>query len=161
MNKTFQDPVCHMQIAATSFSTEYAGIHYVFCSAQCKERFLYSPHLYVGLPGHKSPAQQGKSVIKSRRFALSGPLDAKQAAHVKHTLLKMMGMRGVSISGNVIEIQYDLIQATAEQITEKLGLIGADLGEGWKDRFKLAFINYLEECEIDNLEVENNKGCHE
>ena len=160
MNKTFNDPVCHMQVTATSFSTEYAGIHYVFCSAQCKERFLSSPHLYVGLPGHKAPAQRGKSVIKSRRFSLSSSLDAKQAAQVKHALFEMMGIRDVSIDGDNIEIQYDLIQATAEQIADKLGLIGANLGEGWKDLIKLAFINYLEECEIDNLEIENNKGCH-
>ncbi|MGC2048245.1 MAG: hypothetical protein WA635_06515 [Gallionella sp.] len=72
----------------------------------------------------------------------------------------MMGIRDVSIDRDNIEIQYDLIQATAEQIADKLGLTGANFGEGWKDLIKLAFINYLEECEIDNLEIENNKGCH-
>jgi len=72
----------------------------------------------------------------------------------------MMGIHEVCIEGDQVEIQYDLIQATAEQIADKLGLIGAELGGGWKDRIRLAFINYLEECEIDNLEVENKKGCH-
>lgn len=160
MNETAKDPVCHMQVSATSFATEYAGIPYAFCSEQCKERFLSSPHLYVGFPGHQAPAQQGREIIKRRRFVLSAPLETMQAEQVKHVLLEMMGIHDVCIEGDKIEIQYDLIQATAEQISDKLGLIGAGLGAGWKDRIRLAFVNYLEECEIDNLEIENKKGCH-
>jgi len=160
VNKEVIDPVCHMLVPSTSFATEYAGIHYAFCSEQCKERFQSNPHLYVGLPGHKAPSQLGRVVIKSRRFVLSAPLDAMQSDQVKRALFEMMGIHSVNIVGDEIEIQYDLMQATAEQIADKLGLVGADLGSAWKDRIKIAFINYLEECEIDNLEVENIKGCH-
>lgn len=160
MNDTVNDPVCHMQVPSASFATEYAGIHYAFCSEQCRERFQANPRLYVGLPGHKAPAQQGREVIKSRRFVLSVPLGAIQAKKVKQALLAMMGIQAVSIEGDKIEIQYDLMQATAEQVADKLELVGADLGGGWKDYLKLAFINYLEECEIDNLEVDSIKGCH-
>jgi len=149
-----------MEVPATSLATEYVGIHYAFCSEQCKERFQSNPHLYVGLPGHKAPAQQGRAVIKRRRLALSIPLDEIQAEQVRHALFEMMGIREVSIDAVIVEIQYDLIQATAEQIANKLGTIGVNLGVGWNDRIKLAFINYLEECEIDNLEIENKKGCH-
>ncbi|MBI5751858.1 MAG: YHS domain-containing protein [Hydrogenophilales bacterium] len=160
MSETVKDPVCQMEISAALFAAEYAGIAYAFCSAQCRERFLANPHLYVGLPGHKAPAQYGKEVIKNRRFVLSVPLDAMQAEQVKRALLEMMGIREICIDGDKIEIQYDLMQATAEQIADKLALIGADLGGGWVDRLKLAFINYQEECEIGNLEVDNKKGCH-
>lgn len=160
MNEIVKDPVCHMEVPATSFATEYAGGHYAFCSAQCKERFLASPHLYVGFPGRKAPAQEGKEVIKRHRLLLSAPLDAIQAERVKHALLGMMGIHEVHVEGDKIEIQYDLIQVTAEQIAEKLALIGADLGEGWIDRLKLAFINNLEEIEINSLEVEKRDGYH-
>ena len=160
MNKIIEDPVCHMQVVSTSFATEYAGNHYAFCSAQCKERFLANPHLYIGFPGHKAPAQEGKKVIKRHRLLLSASLDAMQAERVKRALLEMMGIHEVHIEGDKIEIQYDLIQVTAEQIAEKLALIGADLGEGWIDRLKLAFINNLEEIEINSLEVENRDGYH-
>jgi len=160
MNKITKDPVCHMQVPAASFAVEYAGIHYSFCSAQCRERFLANPHLYIGFPGHKAPAQQGKEVIKQRRMVLSAPLDAKQAELVKRALLEMMGISEICIEGDKIEIQYDLMQITAEQITNKLALIGTELGGGWMDRLKLAFINYLEEREVDSLEVANKKGCH-
>ena len=40
MSEIVKDPVCHMEVAATSFATKYADIAYAFCSAQCKERFL-------------------------------------------------------------------------------------------------------------------------
>ena len=159
MNEIFEDPVCHMQVSTTSFSTEFAGSHYAFCSAQCKERFLANPRLYIGFPGRKAPAQEGKQVIKCRRLLLSSPLDAMQSEQVKNALLEMMGILEICIEGDKLEIKYDLIQVTAEQIANKLGLIGANLGGGWIDRLKLAFINNLEEIEINSLEVEQKKKC--
>lgn len=91
---------------------------------------------------------------------LSEPLDAVQSEQVKHALLSMMGIQAVRIEANKIEIQYDLMQVTTEQIAEKLSFIGSELGGDWIDRLKLAFINYLEECEVGSLEVANKKGCH-
>jgi YHS domain-containing protein/copper chaperone CopZ len=155
-----EDPVCHMQVTSTLITSEYEGIHYAFCSAQCRERFLANPRLYIGLPGRKAPAQQGREVIKKRSLMLSEPLDAVQAGQVKQALLSMMGIQAVHIEANKIEIQYDLIQVTTEQIADKLTFIDSELGVGWVDRLKLAFINYREECEIGSLEVENKKGCH-
>ena len=160
MSKIVKDPVCSMEVAATSFATEYAGIAYAFCSAQCKERFLANPQLYIGFPGHKAPAQKGREIIKRRRLLLSASLDAMQAEKVKRALLEMMVMHEVCIEGDKLEVQYDLMQVTTEQIADKLALIGADLGGGWMDRLRLAFINYLEETEMSGLEVENKKGCH-
>jgi YHS domain-containing protein len=159
MNETVKDYVCQMQVPSTSFATEYAGGHYAFCSAQCKERFLANPHLYIGFPGRKAPAQEGKQVIKRRRFMLSETLDATQAEQVKQVLQEMMGMHEIFIDGNEIEIQYDLMQVTVEQIADKLSSIGANPGGGWIDRLKLAFINNLEEIEINSLEVEKKKKC--
>jgi len=159
MSEIVKDYVCHMQVPSTSFATEYAGGHYAFCSAQCKERFLANPHLYIGFPGRKAPAQEGKQVIKCRRLLLSEPLDTIQAEQVKHALLEMMGIVEICIDGDKLEIKYDLIQVTAEQIADKLALIGADLGGGWVECLKLAFINNLEEIEINSLEVEKKKKC--
>ena len=153
MNEIVKDPVCQMMVPETSFAIKYEGIFRAFCSEQCKERFLENPHLYVGRPGHKAAAQQGETVVKRRSFILSAPLDAMQEEQVKLALFGMMGVQEVNIEGDRIEIQYDLIQATAEQIADQLALIGATLGGGWVDRLKLAFINYKEECEIASLET--------
>ncbi|BCB27437.1 hypothetical protein SKTS_23230 [Sulfurimicrobium lacus] len=160
MNEIIEDPVCHMKVSSTSFAAEYAGGHYAFCSAQCKERFLANPRLYIGFPGHKAPAQEGKQVIKRRRLLLSDPFDAGQAEQVMNALREMMGILEVSIEGDKLTIKYDLIQVTAEQIADKLASIGANLGGGWIDRLKLSWINNLEEIEISSLEVDNKKCCH-
>ncbi|MEQ1589308.1 MAG: YHS domain-containing protein [Gallionella sp.] len=159
MKKLVKDPVCHMEVPPESFAIEYEGIPHAFCSEQCKERFLANPHLYIGFPGHKAPAQQGIKVIKSRRLVLSPPLDAMQTEQVKRALLEMMGIHEIIIAGDKIEIQYDLIQVTAEQIADRLRLIGIKLGGGWIDRLKLAFINDLEETEVGSLEVHLGKHC--
>jgi YHS domain-containing protein len=160
MNEIVEDPVCHMMVPATSFALKYEGIARAFCSEQCKERFLENPYLYVGRPGHRAVAQLGEQVIKRRSFVLSAPLDTIQGEQVRLGLLSMMGVHEVCIDGNKIEIQYDLVQVTAEQIADQLALTGANLGSGWVDRLKMAFINYKEECEIGGLEVDNTKGCH-
>lgn len=160
MNALVKDPVCHMDVAADSFHVEYLGVPYAFCSMQCKERFVENPHLYIGVPGRKAPAQLGTVVIKRRRFVLAAPLNAMQADLVKQALFEMMGMQAVNIDGDQIEIQYDLMQVAAEQIADQLVLIGAKLGESWVDRLKLGFINYLEECEIGSMEVKPPKSCH-
>ena len=155
MNETVEDYVCHMQVPPTSFPTDYAGNHYAFCSEQCRERFLANPHVYVGFPGRKAAGQEGKQVIKRRRFLLSEPLDAAQVEQVRQSLFEMMGILDVCVEGDKIEIQHDLMQVTAEQIADKLALVGASLGGGWKDRLKLGFINFEEENEIGNLEVDD------
>lgn len=160
MKEIVKDPVCHMEVPLTSFPVKFEGIHYAFCSAQCKERFQANPHLYIGFPGKKSPAQKGANVVKQRIMVLTEPLDALQSEQVKRELIEMMGIRRVCIEGNKLEIQYDLMQVTAEQIASKLVQIGAELGGGWIGGLKWAFINYLEEREIDSLEVNNIKGCH-
>jgi len=149
-----------MEVSLASFSSEYAGISYVFCSAQCKERFLANPHLYIGTPGHKAPAQCGARVIKKRSMVLSAPLDDVQIERVKNALLTMMGVEAVYIAADKMTIQYDLMQVTAEQIADKLALIGAELGGGWVERLKRGFINYQEECEIGNLEAPHDPSCH-
>lgn len=160
MKDAIEDPVCHMVVEATSLPLDFEGLHFAFCSAQCKERFQANPHLYIGFPGTRSPAQKGANVVKRRRMVLTEPLDTLQSEQVKRELLEMMGILSVCIEGNMLEIQYDLMQATADQIASKLAQTGARLGGGWIEGLKLAFINYLEEREIDSLEVNNTKGCH-
>lgn len=43
------DPVCHMKVDKnkTSYSSEYQGTKYFFCSQNCKNQFDLSPKDYV------------------------------------------------------------------------------------------------------------------
>lgn len=132
MNETVKDRVCRMDVPSPSFPHEYEGILFAFCSAQCKERFQANPHLYIGSPGRKAAAQQGKPIIKQRRMVLSAPLDSGQADVDKRALLEMMGIIDICIDGKEIDIRYDLLQVTAEQIADKLASAGSKLGAaGW------------------------------
>lgn len=155
-----KDVVCGMQVDAGNNQLSYLGVAYSFCSKQCQERFLANPHLYVGIPGQKAPKQEGLSVIKQRRMRLAQPLSTSQAKMLSDALQTMMGIQSVSVEGDCVVIAYDLLQATAEQIEEKLAEIGVQLGEGLAERLRRAFVHYEEECEVGNLEVHENKHIH-
>jgi YHS domain-containing protein len=161
MTELVKDPVCQMQVLAASFATEYSGIKYAFCSEQCQDRFLANPHLYIGFPGHKAPAQEGVEVVKFRKIRLASSLDMAQAQQIHKALTDMMGVREVHIDGNKLEVRYDLIQVTEEQIENKLVSFGAALGQGWTDRIRRAFTHFKEETEVGSLEVtKGKKSCH-
>lgn len=68
-----------------------------------------------------------------------------------------MGIKSVEVDGDMIDIIYDLLQITAEQIEKKMDEIGVQLGEGWAEKLHRAFMHNVEELEVDNLEVHKNR----
>lgn len=148
-----RDPVCGMDVEPHRNELEFEGIHYAFCSSQCRERFVANPHLYIGAPGHKAPKQEGRVVMRQRRFRTETPLTAEEADLLLRELSAMMGVTAVSVDGSDVAITYDLLQATAEQIEARMAEIGVQMGGAWPDRLRRAFVHYLEECEVDNLAV--------
>lgn len=154
MNATVKDPVCGMEVAPPQLETVYEGLHYAFCSEQCRQRFAANPHLYIGVPGEKAPGQKGVELFKRRRFQLDTPLAAQDAAILTEALGAMMGVKAIEIEdGNTVTLTYDLIQATADQLEAKMVEVGAKLGAGWAERLRRGFVHYMEECELGNLEV--------
>jgi len=158
MNAMVKDPVCGMEVDARQLDTVYLGIHYAFCSAQCQDRFAANPHLYIGHPGHQAPKQQGQEVLKRRCLAMGMVLSADQADRLERKLLEMMGVQSVTVKGDRLEITYDLLQATEQQIEAQLAEAGIALGEGWAERLRRAFVQYLEEREVDSLECRPPRG---
>lgn len=154
---TTKDVVCGMQVETGKYQSVYMGSPYSFCSEQCRERFEANPHLYIGLPGMKAPKQVGLSVIRQRRLRLAQPLSPEQQTALRESLQSMMGIQSVAVDGDCVVIEYDLLQATAEQIETRLGEIGVQLGDGLAERLRRAFIHYEEDCAIGNLEV---RPCH-
>lgn len=86
MEILIHDPVCGMQVESDHYTIDYLQMHYAFCSRQCQERFLENPHLYVGLPGQKSPKQEGSEVFKLRRLRLAQPQSSAQEDEVVQAL---------------------------------------------------------------------------
>jgi len=157
MSTPVKDPVCGMDVAPAQLETIYEGIHYAFCSEQCRQRFVANPHLYIGVPGEKAPKQKGVELFKRRRFQLDMPLAAHNAVTLTDELSAMMGVKAIEIQDdNMVTITYDLLQATADQLEAKMGEVGVKLGEGWAVRLRRGFVHYMEECEVENLEVNSH-----
>jgi len=156
-----RDPVCHMDVESGNLDYEYLGLSYSFCSEQCKGRFKSNPHLYIGQPGKQAPKQQGKTVIRKRVLKLDMPVPADISPEIKGVLEKMMGIKSVEVDNNIITIIYDLLEATMQQIEAAIELSGKGLSPTWTDRIKRAFIHYIEDTELDNLEHQHDAhGCH-
>lgn len=155
-----KDVVCGMYVSPKSLEITHEKQSFAFCSLQCRERFLANPHLYVGRPGHPAPKQQGKAVIKQRRFLLDEPLNDAQAVLVGEAIRAMMGIEALVIDGAQMSVTYDLLQVTAQQIETALTDAGAEMGQGWADRLRRGFVHYTEECEIGQLQVGPPSGCH-
>lgn len=159
-NINIQCPVCHMMVNQDNFLLEFQQRVYVFCSQQCRDRFASSPHLYVGMPGQPAPKQQGDEIIKKRIVKLNEPLTENQSAVIVTELRNMMGIKDIHIESDHIHIAYDLLEATAEQIEVAIEKAGEKLGNGMAEKLKRAFIHYLEDSELDNLEQTDHKHRH-
>lgn len=155
-----KDPVCHMWVAPYQNAVSYQDMDFAFCSKQCKDRFMANPHLYIGVPGEKAPKQAGEEVIKRRRLRLNKPLSKAGVRRVTEQLCAMMGVYAVNIDADELIITYDLLQATAAQIEAALQQAGAQLGGGWSERLRLAFVHYLEETEVASREVRPGSHGH-
>lgn len=160
MSALLKDPVCGMQVEPHMYAIEYEHSHYAFCSSQCRDRFLANPHLYIGYAGQKAPKQEGLQVIKKRRLRLAISLSTSQANRLIEALQAMMGIVFVDVDGDKIDIAYDLLQVTAEQIETKLSEIGLQLGEEWMEQLRRAFVHFEEELEVENLEVYKRRRFH-
>lgn len=159
-DKKVKDPVCHMWVLPDQYAIKYQGLDFAFCSQQCRDRFLANPHLYIGKPGRVAPKQAGHESIKRRTLTLTEPLSQDMSDELISGLRDMMGIKDVVVTQDKVDISYDLLQATAEQIEDKIAEVGAGLGQGWADRLRRAFVHYLEETEIDNLEEGSSSHGH-
>ncbi|HEY3327512.1 MAG TPA: YHS domain-containing protein [Novimethylophilus sp.] len=148
-----KDPVCGVEVPPHQHAIDYLKIPYAFCSRQCLERFLAHPHLYVGQPGHKAPRQEGRQILKRRSLRLATALDTDQTAMLAESLCALRGIKALKTGPDTLEITYDLLQVTTEQIEQKMAEIGVKLGDGWTERLRLSFVHYEEELEAGSLEV--------
>jgi YHS domain-containing protein len=147
------DPVCGMRVDRHSNEIVYQDLHFAFCSVECKNRFLAHPHLYVGFPNQPAPKQLGLEVLKRRRLRLPHALSPEGRLILTNYLEALRGIKQLTVDGDMIEISYDLLQLSAEQIETALHKIGVSLGEGWSERLIRAFVRESEEWEISSLEV--------
>lgn len=155
MNRDYQVkcPVCGMEIKGDENVLVYQQMRFVFCSEQCKTRFSEHPHLYIGYPGQKAPKQEGQVVLKRRRMHLAQALDVEEAGLVQELLAGLMGVDQVIVSGDTIEVTYDLLQVGLKELEGALHDVGAQLGGDWIRRLQHALIHESEEWQLDGREA--------
>jgi YHS domain-containing protein len=149
-------PVCRMEVSKTAYKYEFLKKEHVFCSKQCMQRFIDNPHLYVGHPAKPSAKQRDLELIKIRTLNLSEALSDSLSVLISNELIKMMGVKDVRVENNNIYITYDLLQATEKQIECMIAASGGVLGKSLAEKIKRAFVHYLEESELDNVESSSN-----
>ena len=154
MSILYNDPVCGAPLTDHNIEVVHSGISCFFCSNQCRERFLANPHLYIGYPGHQAPKQRGVQALRRRHFKLEQALTPQQADIFINYLKMVVGVKLVDIDGLLLDIQiiYDLMIVTAEQIEDRLHGIGLSLGSEWPERLRRGFINFIEELEVSGLD---------
>lgn len=148
-------PVCGMEVSDTGLELEHHGLHYGFCSVQCRDNFAANPGLYIGLN-----RQQGRELLRRRKFLLETPLSNEEAEGVKQALFELMGIAEVCIDGKRVEVCYDLMQARSAQVEQAVTDAGARLGSGWAERFKRGWRNYTEENELAQLTAKPGACCN-
>lgn len=153
-------PVCKMLTDEMSLGYEYQKVHFSFCSEQCRQRFIANPNLYFGQPGKPSVGYQNKSIIKQRVLYLDKVIPDDVVNTISESLMTMMGIKDVQVTGNKINISYDLLEATIEQIEAHIEQMGQHISNNWLNRLRNAFIQYSEETELDNLEQAKGHSCH-
>lgn len=153
-----RDVVCEMWVSPSSHPVEFKNIHFAFCSEECRDRFLENPGLFIGRPGEPAAKAAGEVWRKSRRIHLGKPLDAGQAGQIVNRLNILMSVSASWPGEDVLEVHYDLLQITSRQIEEALEAAGAEMGGGWADRLKRAFVHLLEETESSSRAVDPMGG---
>ncbi|MDX1751252.1 hypothetical protein [Methylophaga sp.] len=145
-------PVCNMSVPNDSFSFTLRGLVFWFCSQQCQDRFNQRPSLYVGDPKHgKSSMQQGIKVIKKHTIELELADDYQFKSLLIEALSSLMGVLNVKINRNKLEIEYDLMQVSLQEIQEFILSTGLNLDQSWLNKIHSAYVNLNEHGELDNL----------
>lgn len=150
---TLHCPVCGMGVDQLNHEVIFQKMHFAFCSEQCKARFQAHPHLYIGYPGQKAPKQEGQVLLKRRRLHLAQPLSVEGEALVQELLAALMGVSNVAATADKIEVTYDLLQVSLEDLEKVLSEVGVCLGGDWAQRLRRALIHESEEWEIDAHEA--------
>jgi len=150
-------PVCGMDADDSAICAEHLGITYCFCTEQCRENFIARPKLYIG---KKMAMSEGRSVIKRRQFKLDQAIAGMRREDLLVALNQLMSVRNVSIEGERISIDYNLLEINAEQIEAVLVKAGASMGSGWSERLKRGWVHYTEENELDNLAADDAACCN-
>ena len=147
-----RDVVCGMRVGPDSFPCDYEGIHFAFCSEQCRQHFQARPHLYIGDPKHgKAVRQQGQQLLKKHRITLKELPDAEHREHILNSVNQLMGVKHCELDGRNIQVEYDLLAVSLKDIEQAITSQHVAEDDSALDKLRRAVIHLSEECELDQL----------
>lgn len=141
-----RDPVCGMDVetARSSHSMLHRGVIFRFCSAQCLRRFQENPALYTGT----QHIMDMPAMLKQRRLYI-GMFDPSVLERACQSIREMKGVASVVSERDVLLVEYDLRQATLEQI-EAVAVTGGLSFRGGFHSFRRGMWKFEEHNELDN-----------
>ncbi|WP_237700462.1 hypothetical protein [Methylophaga thiooxydans] len=152
MTQTKNCPVCKMTVSEDSYTVTHRGIIFWLCSEQCRDRFNLRPSLYIGDPKQgKSAKQHGIKVHKKRNLNLELPNNNESASLLVQALNSLMGVTEAKINQGQLEIEYDLVEVSLEEIEAFIKSTGIHIEQSWLDKIHDSFIHYNEEGQLGNL----------
>ncbi len=141
-----------MTVSEDSYEVTQRGMTFWLCSEQCRDRFNQRPSLYIGDPKQgKSAKQHGIKVHKKRTLNLELPNNNESASLLIRALNSLMGVTEATINQGQLEIEYDLVQVSLEEIEAFIKSTGINIEQSWLDKIHDSFIHYNEEGQLDNL----------
>ena len=112
-----------------------------------------------------------ESLIKKRKFAVTGMKNQGNVSKIKEYLSKKAGIIAVDveIQKGYVRIEYDLRKINFETVEKSIKDLGFRLSQKIAEKFKRGMAKFTEQNELDNLTAtpssccedpkENIKGC--
>lgn len=144
-NLTDRCPVCGMRVESALYRTQYHKMYFHFCSEQCRETFEATPQLYAS-----GTVEKREPVLKQRNLRLARALTADEAEAIEVHLMGLMGVTKVSIQGDSLQINYDLLQVAQARIEQELSALKVELANGCWQRVRRGWVRDTETNEIAN-----------
>jgi YHS domain-containing protein len=141
-----------MEVSAAFFTQTYRGLELYFCSEQCEQRFRQRPKLYIGDPQHgKAAKQQGVEIPKHRKIHLKLPDNAQLKNQLVNKLQSMMGVKQLSLFSDTLEIDYDLVEVSLDEIKHAIVTMELQLDQSLIDKLHDSLLTLSESTELDSL----------
>ena len=141
-----------MSVSSRTYSVDFRGLELWFCSSQCQGRFNQRPNLFIGDPQHgKAAKQQGVKVKKRRKLQLDLPDSVVVQEGLISLLKSLMGVEHVTLFSNTLEIEYDLLQVSLEDIEKAISEMNLEVDQSWINKLRDAFTHLNERTELDSL----------
>ncbi len=110
---------------------------------------------------HGSPKKLTvQPVIKKRRLKLARAQNGHDAARLSKCLTDQNGVKHIVLEDHVILVTYDLLKITELQIEQAIIASGEKLAEYTLERLRRAWIHYIEETELENINNTHSACCN-